>query len=201
MSKKIVSFAVVIVLALAVGFFGRTIFQNWTGSSGTPVISSDLIAGKLTGISEYASLEYCYTNVGKFEDREDFYGWKVPLTTKSFIISYDGVMKMGIRGQDIDTKLEGKQITVTLPPAEILSHEIKEDTVKVFDQTQNIFNQIRVEDYTTFAVDQKKDMEKKALENGLLQEAEKRVKQQITLFIRSIVGEDYEIVFQEQPLS
>ncbi len=196
--KKAVVFAAVMVLVLTGGFFGGTIFQNWVAFSGEPTISSDLIANKLTGISEYASLEYRYTNIGKFEDQGDFYGWKVPLTTKSFIITYDGVMKMGIQGDDVDVEVEGNQILVILPPAEILSHEIKEDTVEVFDQTRNIFNPIRIEDYTNFAADRKNEMEKKALENGLLQEAEERTEQQLALLIRSIVGADgdYEITFQ-----
>lgn len=197
--KKILIFAFIIVLVMTGGFFGGVKFQNRAVANSEPIIFSDLIANKLTGISEYSSLEYLYTNVGKFEDQGDFYGWKVPLTTKSFIITYDGVMKMGIKGEDIHIDVEGNQIIVAIPPAEILSHEIKEETVEVFDQTRNIFNQIRIEDYTNFAVDRKKEMEKKALENGLLEEAQERAEQQLTLFIRSIVGADgdYEITFRK----
>ena len=198
--KKPVIFAVVIVLVLAGSFFGGMIFQNRASANSVPVISSNIIANELIGISEYASLEYGYTNIGKFEDQGDFYGWKVPLTTKSFIITYDGIMKMGIQGEDIDIAVEGNRILVTLPPAEILSHEIKEDTVEVFDQTRNIFNPILIEDYTAFAADRKKEMEKKALESGLLEEAEERAEQQLTLLIRSAIGTDgdYEIIFQKK---
>ena len=198
--KKPVIFAVVIVLVLAGSFFGGMIFQNRASSNSVTVISSNIIANELIGISEYASLEYGYTNIGKFEDQGDFYGWKVPLTTKSFIITYDGIMKMGIQGEDIDIAVEGNRILVTLPPAEILSHEIKEDTVEVFDQTRNIFNPILIEDYTAFAADRKKEMEKKALESGLLEEAEERAEQQLTLLIRSAIGTDgdYEIIFQKK---
>lgn len=198
--KKPVIFAVVIVLVLAGSFFGGMIFQNRASANSVPAISSNIIANELIGISEYASLEYGYTNIGKFEDQGDFYGWKVPLTTKSFIITYDGIMKMGIQGEDIDIEVEGNRILVTLPPAEILSHEIKEDTVEVFDQTRNIFNPILIEDYTAFAADRKKEMEKKALESGLLQEAEERAEQQLALLIRSAVGTDgdYEILFQKK---
>lgn len=184
--KWSIAAVIAIILVLAGVFLGGTLFRN----SSSPEISSDLIAGKLSDISEYASLEYRYTNVGKFEDQGDFYGWKVPLTTKSFIITYDGVMKMGVRGEDIEVKENGNQILVTLPPARILSHEIKEDSVQVFDQTQNIFNQIGVEDYTTFAAGQKKEMEKKALEDGLLQEAQTRTKHQLELFLEGIAGTD-----------
>ncbi|GAB1476022.1 hypothetical protein MASR2M70_08540 [Bacillota bacterium] len=194
-SKKIMIFIVAILLILAGGFLVGTKFQNWLDSDSEPVITSDLIAGELTEISELASLEYRYTDVGKFEDQGDFYGWKVPFATKSFLITYDGVMKLGIRGEDVNVETEGNRIIVTIPQAEILSHEIKEDSIKVYDQTKNIFNQILIEDYADFASNQKKEIEKKAVEEGFLEEAEKKAEKQILLFITSIVGTEgeYEI--------
>lgn len=193
MKKGGIAVAGALILVLAGVFLGGTIFRNSSSSK----ISSDLIAGNLTAISEYASLEYRYTNVGKFEDQGDFYGWKVPLTTKSFLITYDGVMKMGIQGEDIAVTERGNQILVTLPSAKILSHEIKENSVQVFDQTQNIFNQIGIQDYTNFAADRKKDMEEKVIKEGLLKQAEERAKQQLELFLEKTVRPDREYKVQQ----
>jgi len=85
-----------------------------------------------------------------------------------------------------------------MPPAEILSHEIKDDTMEVFDQSRNVFNPIKIEDYNAFYSDKKKEMEDKVLKNGLLKEAGERAKQQLTLFISNIAGNegDYEIKFE-----
>lgn len=47
--------------------------------SAEPVITSDLIGQQLEAVSELATVEYHYTNMGKFENQVDFYGWKVPL--------------------------------------------------------------------------------------------------------------------------
>ena len=198
MVKKLLIFVVVIVLVLAAVFFGGGILQKWGDNGAEADITSDLISGKLTEITEYATLEYYYTNIGKFEDHGDFYGKKIPLSTKSFIITYDGVIKMGIRGEDINVDVKENQVIVGMPPAEILSHEIKDDTMEVFDQTQNVFNPIKIEDYNAFYLDNKKEMEDKVLKNGLLKEAEERAKQQLTLFISSISGNkgDYEIIFE-----
>ena len=65
----------------------------------------------------------------------------------------------------------GDTVTVTLPEAEILSHEIDEDSVEVFDEKTSIFNPFTVEDFTAFQADQKAAMEERALSSGLLEEA------------------------------
>ncbi|NLD48049.1 MAG: DUF4230 domain-containing protein [Clostridiaceae bacterium] len=195
MAKKVWSSVLLIVLVVAVVLFELGIPQKLIHNATKPDITSDQISGKLTEISEYATLEYYYTNIGKFEEQGDFYGRKIPLSTKSFIITYDGVMKMGILGEDINVAVKENQIIVHMPPAEILSHEIKNDTMEVFDQTRNIFNPIKIEDYNAFYSDNKKEMEDKVIKNGLLKEAEERAEQQLTLFISNIAG-DYEIIFE-----
>ena len=65
----------------------------------------------------------------------------------------------------------GVTVTVTLPEAEILYHEIDEDSVEVFDEKTSIFNPFTVEDFTAFQADQKAAMEERALSSGLLEEA------------------------------
>ena len=66
------------------------------GQEETPVITSDLLGERLRSAQELVTVAYYYTNMGRFENHVDFYGWKVPLTTKSFIVSYDGVIKAGV---------------------------------------------------------------------------------------------------------
>ena len=64
-----------------------------THRDSTPVITSELLGQQLSSIRELSTVEYHYTNMGKFENQVDFYGWKVPFTTKSFIVAYDGLIK------------------------------------------------------------------------------------------------------------
>lgn len=196
--RRIVLAAAVVILVGA-AFVGGIVFQHGSaGQEAAPVITAEQIMQEINSISEFAALEYRYTNVGKFEEGKDFYGWSVPLTTKSFIITYDGAMKLGVR--DISVAVSGQQIRITLPPAQVLSHEIFEDTLEVLDQTKNIFNQIEIEDYTTFAVDQKRVMEQKALDSGLFAEAQAQAEQQLGTFLRSLPGirGEYEVQFTHQ---
>ena len=118
---------------------------------------------------------------------------KLPFTTKSFIITYDGQIKAGVDLSKAQIDISGKTITVTLPDAQILSHEIDEDSIEVFDESTSIFNPLKVEDYTAFNKDQKSRMEKKAQEKGLLTEARKAAVKTVEKYLAQIAGEDYEV--------
>ena len=56
-------------------------------------------------------------------------------------------------------------VTVRLPEAEILSHEMDEGSVEIFDEKASIFNPFTVEDFAAFQAEQKDAMEQKALES------------------------------------
>lgn len=163
--------------------------------SAPPQITNDLLSQQLVSVSELATVEYHYTNMGKFEHQADFYGWKVPLTRKSFIISYDGVIKAGIDASALAVTVSGDTITVVLPQAKILSHDIADDSIEIFDESKNIFNQLEISDYTGFTADQKRKIEQRALENGLLEQAQERTKQAVRQLLALIPGvaEDYHV--------
>lgn len=158
----------ILILALGLSFFLGAVL---THRDSAPTITTDLISQQLNGIQELATVEYYYTNMGQYENQLDFYGWKVPFTTKRFILSYDAVIKAGVDLSALDVRVTGDTITITLPEPEILSHEIPEDSIQVFDETHNIFNPIQISDYTGFTRDQKALLEERAIENGLLDKA------------------------------
>ena len=174
--KNIIVIAIVAVIFFVVGMFCPSHADNQT-------ITSDLLSQQIQSISELATVEYSYTNMGKFENQATFYGWKVPFTTKSFIVSYDGKIKAGIDMTQADIKVKNNTISIQLPKAKILSHEIDEKSIEVFDETQNIFNQISISDYNQFAIDQKEKMEESVKEKGLLEEAKSKAETTIKTFI------------------
>ena len=80
---------VLLLLAFAAGML-------WGGQGRRAKITADLLDQQLREVSDLVTVEYRYTNMGKFENTLDFYGWEVPFTTKSFIVSYDGVIRAGV---------------------------------------------------------------------------------------------------------
>ncbi len=172
--------------ALAVSFVLGAVL---THRDAAPVITSELLGQQLSSIRELSTVEYHYTNMGKFENQVDFYGWKVPFTTKSFIVAYDGLIKAGVDLSDVEIQVQGEKISISLPAPAILSHEI-EESIEVFDQTHNIFNPIEITDYTGFTADQKSALENKAIENGLLTAAAQRAEEAVEGLLSALPGLD-----------
>lgn len=174
--KKILIIILLIGLALFAAFFyGKKKMK----SEMEPEITSSLIYNKLVSAKELTTLKYHYTNMGHFENQNTFYGYKVPFTSKEFIVSYEGLINAGIDLNKMKVNVEDKSIEVRIPPAEILSHEIYEDSLKVYDERESIFNRIDIEDYNDFSKDQKSEIEKKAIKKGLLKEADEESKRAI----------------------
>ena len=157
-----------------------------------PQITGDLLASQLRSVQELVTVSYYYTNMGRFENQVDFYGWKVPFTTKSFIVSYDGVIKAGVDLEKLQVSIGDGEVTVTLPESRIISHEIPEDSLEVFDESDNLFNHITIEDYTAFTRDQKSAMEQRAVDGGLLDRANQEARTAVDSLLRIMPGlEEY----------
>ena len=183
--------AAVIAAAVILAFF---LGAARGGQAREPEITADLLGQHLREVSDLVSVEYHYTNMGKFENTLDFYGWEVPFTTKSFIVSYDGVIRAGVDLSRAEVEVNGDTISVTLPAAEILSNEVEEGSLQVYDETHSIFNPISIEDYTGFTADQKSAIEQKAIGNGLLTAARQRAEETVRDFLTILPGaEDYTI--------
>ncbi|MDU5471533.1 MAG: DUF4230 domain-containing protein [Peptoniphilus harei] len=174
--KKIIIIILLIGLALFAAFFYG---KKQMKSEMEPEITSSLIYNKLVSAKELTTLKYHYTNMGHFENQNTFYGYKVPFTSKEFIVSYEGLINAGIDLNKMKVNVGDKSIEVRIPAAEILSHEIYEDSLKVYDERESIFNRIDIEDYNDFSKDQKSEIEKKAIKKGLLKEADEESKRAI----------------------
>ena len=156
------------------------------------VVTSDLLSQRLQYVQDLVTVEYHYTNMGRFENQREFYGVRIPFTGKSFLVSYDGVIKAGVDlGQArITVDAETKAVTVVLPESKIISHEIPEDSIQVFDESRNVFNPITIADYTAFTAEQKAAMEQRAKDNGLLSGAGERARLAVTSLLEAVPGMD-----------
>lgn len=181
--KRSLFIILLIGLALFAAFFYG---KRQMKSEMEPEITSSLIYNKLVSAKELTTLKYHYTNMGHFENQNTFYGYKVPFTSKEFIVSYEGLINAGIDLDKMKVDVGDKTIEIKIPPAEILSHEIYEDSLKVYDERESIFNRIDIEDYNNFSKDQKTEVEKRAIKKGLLKEADEESKKAI----QEILGAD-----------
>ena len=58
-----------------------------------------------------------------------------------------------------------------MPNAEILSHEIDNNSIETLDEKDGLFNPVKVEDVRQFDTVSKDAMEDRAIENGILDKA------------------------------
>ena len=160
-------------------------------------VTSDIVKEQLVSVKELTTLKYRYTNVVSFENDNEFYGMKIPFTTKKFIISYDGEVSAGIDldKAKVDINDEKKAINISLPQAKILSHQIDEDSLTIFDEKESIFNQLKIKDFSEFRKNEMKKTEQELLEKGFLEEASKKSKDAIIeiLNINPLIKDEYTV--------
>lgn len=182
-SKKAIGGVIaIIVLVIAIFFAG----VHYASGSNNDKITSTTIKNQLTEINELALYSYDYSKVGKFSNKLSFNGWKIPLTQKNFIITYDGSIKAGIDLKQAKISIDNDQLNITLSAAKILSHEIDEKSIEVYDESSNIFNQISINDYKSFATKEKKKNEKEAISNGILEKSKTKAEQTLTTYLQAI---------------
>ncbi|MCI9587098.1 MAG: DUF4230 domain-containing protein [Oscillospiraceae bacterium] len=167
---------------------------------GKPIITGDTIREQFSDLGELVAIEYIYTNADQYENQNQVtvFKWEVdvPFTAKSFLLSYDGRIKAGVALSNVQVNINDNAhtITVTLPPAEITSHEIFEDNIRVFNEKDGIFNRITVENYADFISGQKTVMEQRAIDLGLLTSADKNAQTVLRSLLSSLPGmEDYRL--------
>lgn len=183
---------------LTMAIFVAVIFLGgiwYAGRNGDPKITSTTILNQLQEANELTTMEYHYTKVGEFENSLKINGWDIPLTRKSFLLTYEGELKAGVDMSKAKVDINDHIITITLPEIEILSNAIDESSIEVYDESRNIFNPIKIEDYTTFATKQKQLVEEEAIENGIYSQAATKAQDAITKLLNLIpnVAENYTI--------
>lgn len=147
--------------------------------TGKTTMSSESLGATFNGIAELSTEGYVYSRVGSF-DKEGLAiaGRAVPFTGRNFLVTYDGTVKAGIRNAElieVDVDDTARTLTITTPHTEVLSSQVAQDSITVYDQSMNPFNQIRVEDFSTFTVEQERNAEKLAVQQGLLERADNRL--------------------------
>lgn len=121
-------------------------------SAVAPRINLEIIHSEMNEIGELATTEYLYTDAAEFSDSKQIKNWNIPLTEKSFILKWSGVIKAGVDLNKVtmDVDESEKKVVVSIPCATILSYSVDNDSVEVLSEKDNIFNNITVNDKVKF---------------------------------------------------
>ncbi len=192
MKNKIILLLCALVIALGC-FIGGTYFGQKKVDN---TLDSATIESSITDIQELATIEYAYTNMGKFESTKEWKGITIPFTTSKYIITYDGVIKAGYDLSEAKIDVNGNEIIVTLPDVKVLSHTIDYDSLQVMDEKYSIFNQVVITDYNDFYAEQSALMEQKAIDKGLFTKAEESGQGIIRSFLEGLTDTEITVTFR-----
>ena len=190
---KVFLFALILGAALAfcaVGYFDSMQID-------APAVTGSLLKEELKYVKDLVTVEYRYTNADKAEfPGRVLFGQSIPFTGKSFIVSYDGVIKYGVDIEAVEIRVNeaARTVTVTVPQSKMISHEIPESSFKALDEKDGLFNRIHIDDVTEFRRARKEAMEEKAAEMGLPRQAQEQSGAVIEALLKSVPGmEAYEL--------
>lgn len=152
-----------------------------------PTINLDILHSEIQNLGELATTEYLFTDAAKFSDSKQIKSWNIPFTEKSFILRWSGTIKAGIELNKVSITIDEstKRIIVSVPTAQILSYSIDSDSVEVLNEKDNIFNSISIDDKVRFDAKTEIAMKQRAIENGLLEKAQKNAEDVLTRLIQS----------------
>jgi hypothetical protein len=187
------------VILLVIVIAGGSYFWFRT-DNGKPKITNETIGVQIKEIKEMSTIQYKYKQLASREDWNTLFNIKLPFTKSSFILTYTGVLKLGI--DFAETKIEvdegSKTIKVTLPESKVLSNEIDMKSIKVYDETNSIFNPVKIDDYAQFTQSGKENAEADARESGVFEQSKEVAKKIITELLNTTkeIKEKYKIVFE-----
>lgn len=165
----------VILAALLAGSLGTALLLGRIQGGGRTVVTSDLIGERLEQAGDLVGLEYWYKDVTSLDKaRYQLWGFDIPFTGNRAIFTYEGVIKYGVDVGAVDVEVGDGTVTLTIPESKIVSHEIPEESIEVFDVGRNIFNPVTIQDYVDFQTERKAEMEREAAARGLPEAAREK---------------------------
>ena len=187
---------VTIVLILILALLSGTVF--WSVRTVSTVRSKTTDLG-LKSIGELATQVGYYTNVQVIENSREVLGIVVPFTQSSYIYSYNGIVKVGFDFEAIQVISDdaGRTITVRLPEPMVISNDIDEDSLEVYNETKNIFTPLKLSQVSASQSAMKEEALNTAIENGIYESARANAETLIRSFLAgSLDLKDYTIVFE-----
>ncbi|MCI9679123.1 MAG: DUF4230 domain-containing protein [Oscillospiraceae bacterium] len=155
------------------------------------VVTSTQIKAQLNSVKKLITKEYIYTGAAKQEaNKKWIFGWDMPFSDTTLVIMYDGTIIAGVDLNKINPAIneETRTITILVPKATILSHDLPQETIRIVDQKESLFNDISLDEYNKFVASEKPKREQDAIDRGLLTEATNEAKMVIEEFLQIIPG-------------
>ncbi len=195
--RKIISFLLAIAVILTCVACGNT---EESSLNMEPKVS------QMKAICELAVMECYYHNVAKYYEKDAEVGFLgFGNKDKHFWVEYSGIVKLGIDVSLVNITVDGTQISITLPEAQVLSCEVDADSLSAssYIVDKNSANITAEDEVTAFVEAQAQLWELAASDTSLLLSAQQRAQTLLEDYITNIghaVGISYTITWEYLPM-
>lgn len=142
---------------------------------------SSTVMSRVSYLQELALVQHNYTGVISYKDYRKFLNLNVPLTDKYFLLKYNGYVKAGVDFSRIKVNvLNATDVHVSIPKPKILDTVVDENSIEVFNESENAFNPIKIADYNEALSREKNVMIRGAIQQGIYEQATKQAKLTLT---------------------
>ncbi len=173
-TKKKTLFIILLFISLVIIYIYYTGLQGEKGS-----LDGDNLQKRITSLGELNTIEYYYQNLLSFEDSKELRGIKLPFTTKSLLIMYEGYIKAGVDLREAEIEVEEDIVILHLRKSVITNNVIKEDRVKIYDEKSGLFNPLKIKEVFQLLDKEKNKVQEELIEGGFLEEANQRAEKLI----------------------
>ena len=152
--------------------------------------SAEEINFSLNEMGQLVTAEYYFTAVASAStELAPILGIRLGFTESSFLASYDGVITAGIDFSRIQVAKDENWgfVTVTMPPAAILSVDIDPESFTLYSENKSIFTDLSAEDYNDSLIALETTEREKALARGILTKADENARKLVRSFIESLL--------------
>src|SRR5690554_4443011 len=148
---------------------------------------SSSVMNRITYMQELALVRYNYTGVISYRDYRKFFKINVPLTDKYFLLKYNGYIKAGVDFSRIKVNvISPTDVHVSIPKATILDIVVDENSMEVFNESENAFNPLKMDDYKEALIREKEVMSRDASEQGIYDQAVDHAKLTLSTLLRDM---------------
>ncbi len=155
---------------------------------------SSTIMTRVAYIQDLALVKYNYAGVIGYKDYMKLLNINIPLTDKYFLLKYNGYIKAGIDFKDVHVDvINAKSVHISIPRPKIMDTVIDNNSIQVYNESDNAFNPIKISDFNEAVSREKKRMIEEAEKQGIYKEATQQAKLVLTSLLREMGFEDIKI--------
>ncbi|MEF9991607.1 MAG: DUF4230 domain-containing protein [Peptostreptococcaceae bacterium] len=196
--RKKINSKKVLILFITIGIIIGTIISSGLIFPKNSPKDTSKVLNTIEEVTELSTSKYNYSDIVTITKDKSFKNIKIPFTEKSFIIKYNGIVKGGIKSEDIVISHNNKNsISIDINKCSIIDHYIDEENVYVYDIKNALFNKVDVNEVIEELAKSKQEYEQKVIQEGFLEDVEISIKNNLAKSLKDLGYKEVIVNFKQ----